>query len=155
MYKFTWPSIGVHKKLKFFSLKGCKNLKTVPRKFEIESLDILIFSICLKVKRIPKFGENKEGVSKLLLDDVRGPRTKEELAKEWFACQFKELKKPWGFYKTRGWELKHGAFDVLWRTTMGTKDVREASWKRYFLPPYWMPYTNHICCINVEMTPKQ
>ena len=53
MYKFTWPSIGVHKKLKFFSLKGCKNLKTFPRKFEIESLEILIFSICLKVKRIP------------------------------------------------------------------------------------------------------
>ena len=80
------PSIGVHKKLKFFSLKGCKNLKTLPRKFELESLEIPIFSICLKVKRIHEFGENKLGVSKLLLDDVGGPRTKEELVKEWFAC---------------------------------------------------------------------
>ena len=80
------PSIGVHKKLKFFSLKGCKNLKTLPRKFELESLEIPIFSICLKVKRIPEFGENKVGVSKLLLDDGGGPRTEEELVKEWFAC---------------------------------------------------------------------
>ena len=80
------PSIGVHKKLKFFSLKGCKNLKTLPRKFELESLEIPIFSICLKVKRILEFVENKVGVSKLLLDDVGGPRTEEELVKEWFAC---------------------------------------------------------------------
>ena len=80
------PSIGVHKKLKFFSLKGCKNLKTLPRKFELESLEIPTFSICLKVKRIPEFGENKVGVSKLLLDDGGGHRTEEELVKEWFAC---------------------------------------------------------------------
>ena len=51
-------------------------------------------------KNSTKFGENKEGVSKLLLDDVRGPMTEEELVKEWFACQFKELKKPQGFCKT-------------------------------------------------------
>ena len=55
-------------------------------------------------KNSTKFGENKEGVSKLLLDDVQGPRTEEELVKEWFAFQFKELKKPQGFCKTRGWE---------------------------------------------------
>ena len=91
------------KKLKFFSLKGYKNLKTLSRKFEIESLEIFIFSICLKVRRIPKFGENKEGVSKLLLDDVVGSRTKEELVKEW-SCQFEELNKPRGFRKTQEWE---------------------------------------------------
>ena len=37
-----------------------------------------------------------KGVSKLLSDDVQGPRTEEELAKEWFACQFEELNKPRG-----------------------------------------------------------
>ena len=105
------------KKLKFLSLKGCKNLETLFIKFEMESLEIFIFSICSKVKKnsrvwekqgmciktfigwhcqanlkwnlliyiyiyifffffsicskvkgIQEFGENKECVSKLLLD---------------------------------------------------------------------------------------
>jgi hypothetical protein len=45
------PSIGVHKKLKVLSLKCCKNLKSLPSKFEMESLEILILSGCLKVKK--------------------------------------------------------------------------------------------------------
>ena len=62
------PSIGVHKKLILLNLKGCKNLRILPSKFEMESLEILILSDCLKVKRIPEFGENMERVSKLYLD---------------------------------------------------------------------------------------
>ena len=62
------PSIGVHKKLILLNLKGCKNLKSLPSKFEMESLKILILSDCLKVKRIPEFGENMKRVSKLYLD---------------------------------------------------------------------------------------
>ncbi|KAK9987384.1 hypothetical protein SO802_032335 [Lithocarpus litseifolius] len=62
------PSIGVHKKLILLNLKGCKNLRSPPRKFEMESLEILILSDCLKVKRILEFGENMECVSKLYLD---------------------------------------------------------------------------------------
>ena len=62
------PSIGVHKKLKVLNLKGCKNLKTLPRKFEMESLEILILSDCSKVKRIPEFGENMKRVAELYLD---------------------------------------------------------------------------------------
>uniref|UniRef100_A0A2N9F7Q0 TIR domain-containing protein n=1 Tax=Fagus sylvatica TaxID=28930 RepID=A0A2N9F7Q0_FAGSY len=38
------PSIGVHKKLKVLNLEGCKNLKSLPSKFEMESLEILILS---------------------------------------------------------------------------------------------------------------
>ena len=62
------PSIGVHKKLKVLNLKGCKNLKTLPRKFEMESLEILFLSDCSKVKRIPEFGENMKHVVELYLD---------------------------------------------------------------------------------------
>ena len=61
-------SIGVHKKLTLLNLKGCKNLKSLPRKLEMESLEILILSECSKVKTIPEFGENMKSVSKFYLD---------------------------------------------------------------------------------------
>ena len=48
------PSIGVHKKLTLLNLKGCKNLKTLPNRFEIDSLNILILSSCSKVRRIQR-----------------------------------------------------------------------------------------------------
>jgi hypothetical protein len=51
------PSIGVHKKLKVVNLKGCKNLKSLPSKFEMESLEILILSGCSKVKKFQNLGE--------------------------------------------------------------------------------------------------
>jgi hypothetical protein len=44
------PSIGVHKRLKVLNLKGCKNLKSLPSKFEMESVEILILFGCAKVK---------------------------------------------------------------------------------------------------------
>ena len=56
------------KKLSVLNLKGCKNLKSLPRKFEMESLKILILSDCSKIKTIPEFGENMEHVTKLDLD---------------------------------------------------------------------------------------
>ncbi|XP_075649613.1 TMV resistance protein N-like [Castanea sativa] len=62
------PSISIHKNLTFLNLKGCKNLRRLPSKFEMESLEILILSNCSKVKRIPEFGENMERVLKLYLD---------------------------------------------------------------------------------------
>ena len=62
------PSIGLHKKLTLLNLKGCKNLRRLPSKFEMESLEVLILSNCLKVKRIPEFGENMEHVLELYLD---------------------------------------------------------------------------------------
>ena len=52
------PSIGFHKKLTLLNLKGCKNLRSLPRKFEMDSLKILILSDCSKIKTIPEFGEN-------------------------------------------------------------------------------------------------
>ena len=62
------PSIGVHKKLTLLNLKGCKNLRSLPGKFEMESLKILILSECSNLKRIPEFGENMERVLELYLD---------------------------------------------------------------------------------------
>ena len=64
------PSIGVHKKLTLLNLKGCKNLKTLPNKFEIESLKILILSGCSKVRKVPEFEENMQRVLKLYLDET-------------------------------------------------------------------------------------
>ncbi|KAK9995061.1 hypothetical protein SO802_024764 [Lithocarpus litseifolius] len=48
--------------------QGCKNLRRLPSKFEMESLEILILSDCSKVKTIPEFGKNMERVLKLYLD---------------------------------------------------------------------------------------
>ena len=62
------PSIGVHQKLTFLNLKDCKNLRSLPSKFEMEFLEILILSGCPNLKRIPEFGENMKSVSKLYLD---------------------------------------------------------------------------------------
>ena len=62
------PSIGVCKKLTFLNLKGCKNLTSLPSKFEMESLEIIILSNCSNLKRIPEFGENMKSVSRLYLD---------------------------------------------------------------------------------------
>ena len=62
------PSVGVHKKLTLLNLKGCKNLRSLSRKFETECLEILILSECSNLNRIPEFGENMERVSKLYLD---------------------------------------------------------------------------------------
>ena len=56
------------KKLTVLNLKGCKNLKSLPRKFELESLKILILSDCLKIKAIPEFGENMGRIMELHLD---------------------------------------------------------------------------------------
>ncbi|XP_030936791.1 TMV resistance protein N-like isoform X1 [Quercus lobata] len=56
------------KKLTVLNLKGCKNLKSLPRKFEMKSLKILILSNCLKIKTIPEFGENMGRVKDLYLN---------------------------------------------------------------------------------------
>ena len=62
------PSIGIHKNLTFLKLKDCKNLKSLPNKFEMESLEILILSGCSKIKKIPEFGGNMQCVCKLYLN---------------------------------------------------------------------------------------
>ena len=62
------PSILVHKRLTLLNLRNCKSLSSLPNKFEMKSLEILILSGCSKIKRIPEFTENMERLSILHLD---------------------------------------------------------------------------------------
>lgn len=62
-------SVGQHKKLVVLYMKGCKNLKTLPTKFEMDSLKELILSGCSKVKKLPEFGSNMKCLSLLNLED--------------------------------------------------------------------------------------
>ena len=64
------PSIGVHKKLIHLCIKGCRNLRSLPTKLEMESLETLTISGCSKIKKIPEFGENMRHVLKLYLDEL-------------------------------------------------------------------------------------
>ncbi|KAL4625120.1 hypothetical protein ACB092_05G001200 [Castanea dentata] len=63
------PSTWVHNRLTRLNLKGCVNVnvKTLPSKFEMESLEVLILSGCSKLKKIPEFGENVQHVLQLYL----------------------------------------------------------------------------------------
>ncbi|KAK9995001.1 hypothetical protein SO802_024704 [Lithocarpus litseifolius] len=62
------PSILVHKRLTLLDLENCKSLSSLPSKFEMESLEILILSDCSKIKRILEFMTNMEHLLKLHLD---------------------------------------------------------------------------------------
>ena len=64
------PSVVVHKRLTLLDLEGCKILSSLPKKFEMESLEILNLSNCFKIKRIPEFMGNMECLSKLHLDGI-------------------------------------------------------------------------------------
>ncbi|XP_050273670.1 disease resistance protein RUN1-like isoform X2 [Quercus robur] len=61
------PSIGIHKKLTILNLQGCKNLTSLPSKFEMECLTDLNLHGCSKITRIPEFGRNMKRVQSLLL----------------------------------------------------------------------------------------
>ncbi|XP_030935996.1 TMV resistance protein N-like [Quercus lobata] len=62
------PSVMVPKKLTFLDLENCKSLRSLPNKFEMESLELLILSGCSKIKRIPEFMENMKRLSKIHLN---------------------------------------------------------------------------------------
>ena len=61
------PSIGIHKMLTILNLEGCKNLTSLPSKFEMDCLMYLNLSRCSKIKQIPEFGRNMKHVHTLLL----------------------------------------------------------------------------------------
>ncbi|XP_030934592.1 TMV resistance protein N-like [Quercus lobata] len=61
------PSIGIHKKLTILNLEGCKNLRSLPSKFEMECLTELNLSWCSKITKIPEFGRNLKHVRRLNL----------------------------------------------------------------------------------------
>ncbi|KAI4308560.1 hypothetical protein L6164_031619 [Bauhinia variegata] len=64
-------SVGQHKKLMLWNLKGCVNLKTLPRRLEMDSLKEFTLSGCSKVIKLPEFGDNMENLSSLDLQDCK------------------------------------------------------------------------------------
>ena len=64
------PSTLVCNRLTLLNLKGYVNVKTLRRKFEMESLEVLILFGCSKLKKITEFGENLQHVLKLYFDET-------------------------------------------------------------------------------------
>ncbi|KAL2335661.1 hypothetical protein Fmac_016874 [Flemingia macrophylla] len=62
------PSIAQHKRLVVLNLKDCKNLKTLPRKLEMNSLEIFVLSGCSKIGKLSEFGEDMIKLSVLDLE---------------------------------------------------------------------------------------
>ncbi|XVF78493.1 hypothetical protein PTKIN_Ptkin14bG0138500 [Pterospermum kingtungense] len=62
------PSIGVLKRLKFFNLRGCKSLRTLPTKIRMESLETFILSGCSSLQRFPEIDGKMECLLYLYLD---------------------------------------------------------------------------------------
>ncbi|XP_028806101.1 TMV resistance protein N-like [Neltuma alba] len=60
-------SFGQHKNLVIVNFKGCKSIKNLPTKLEMNCLETFILSGCSKVKRLPEFGKGMTCLSKLNL----------------------------------------------------------------------------------------
>ncbi|XP_048436899.1 TMV resistance protein N-like isoform X1 [Pyrus x bretschneideri] len=56
------PSIAVLKRLKVLQLDGCKSIKSLPSKVEMDSLGIFDLDGCSNVKTIPEFGEQMKNL---------------------------------------------------------------------------------------------
>ncbi|XP_028752984.1 disease resistance-like protein DSC1 [Neltuma alba] len=63
-------SLWQHRNLAIFDFKGCKSIKNLPTKFEMNSLETLVLSGCSKVKKLPEFREGMECLSKLDLEST-------------------------------------------------------------------------------------
>ncbi|XP_028806099.1 TMV resistance protein N-like, partial [Neltuma alba] len=60
-------SLGQHKNLVIVNFKGCKSIKNLPTKLEMNCLETFILSGCSKVKRLPEFGKGMTCLSELNL----------------------------------------------------------------------------------------
>ncbi|KAI9071470.1 hypothetical protein K1719_046563 [Acacia pycnantha] len=61
-------SLGQHKKLVIVDLKYCRQVKILPRKFEMNRLETFVLFGCSKVRKLPEFGKEMEHLSKLDLE---------------------------------------------------------------------------------------
>ncbi|KAI9116791.1 hypothetical protein K1719_012157 [Acacia pycnantha] len=64
------PSLGQHKNLAIVDFKGCKSIKTLPAKFEMDCLETFVLSGCSKVKKLPEFGKGMKRLSMLDLEGI-------------------------------------------------------------------------------------
>ncbi|TQD89702.1 hypothetical protein C1H46_024696 [Malus baccata] len=62
------PSIAELKRLIFLNLKDCRSLEHLPKRFGMESLQILILSGCSKISKVPEFVRPMENLLELYLD---------------------------------------------------------------------------------------
>ncbi|XP_028806100.1 TMV resistance protein N [Neltuma alba] len=58
-------SLGQHKNLVIVNFEGCKSIKNLPTKLEMNCLETFILSGCSKVKRLPEFGKGMTCLSEL------------------------------------------------------------------------------------------
>ncbi|VVA31965.1 PREDICTED: TMV resistance N [Prunus dulcis] len=64
------PSIAFLKWLKYLNLNGCKNVKSLPREVEMDSLAYFSLECCSKVKTIPEFSGQMKNLSSLNLNET-------------------------------------------------------------------------------------
>ncbi|KAI4324065.1 hypothetical protein L6164_023631 [Bauhinia variegata] len=64
------PSLGQHRKLVLVTFEDCRNLKYLPGKLEMSSMEHLILSGCSKVKQLPEFGASILKLSSLSLEET-------------------------------------------------------------------------------------
>ncbi|XP_028773816.1 TMV resistance protein N-like [Neltuma alba] len=58
-------SLGQHKKLVIVNLKGCRKVKILPRKVEMNKLEAVVLSGCTRIRKLPQFGKDMKCLSKL------------------------------------------------------------------------------------------
>ena len=63
-------SIGNLKQLIRLDLNGCKCLKSLPHKINLESLEVLILAGCSSLKKFPEVVGNMSRLSKLYLNET-------------------------------------------------------------------------------------
>ncbi|KAG5227063.1 TMV resistance protein [Salix suchowensis] len=64
------PSLGHHKKVQYVNLVNCKNIRTLPSSFEMESFEVCSLDGCLKLKKFPDIVGNMNKLMVLRLDET-------------------------------------------------------------------------------------
>ncbi|XP_054817710.1 TMV resistance protein N-like [Prosopis cineraria] len=72
-------SLGQHKNLVIVNLKGCKKVRTLPSKFEMDRLKIFVLSGCSKIRKLPKFEKDMKCLSTLDLENTAISKLPESL----------------------------------------------------------------------------
>ncbi|KAJ9542563.1 hypothetical protein OSB04_029069 [Centaurea solstitialis] len=62
-------SLGCHNRLVYLDMSGCQKLKCLPSMIEMDSLETLILSSCLRLERFPEVAPSMVKLSEIYLDD--------------------------------------------------------------------------------------
>ncbi|XP_054817780.1 TMV resistance protein N-like [Prosopis cineraria] len=72
-------SLGQYNNLVIVNLKGCKKVRTLPRKFEMDCLKIFFLSGCSKIRKLPEFEKDMKCLSTLDLENTAISKLPESL----------------------------------------------------------------------------